>query len=254
MATTDRFLALLQLFTVERPTWSVEEAAEAIKTPTSTTYRYFRSLTRSGLLATFGDGRYLLGPAIIRYDRQLRLTDPLVLAARHQMDLIAESVGDQGVVFLCRLFDDQVMCVSQASVGDHPFAISYERGRPMPLVAGSASRVILAYLPERKIKSLYRQHSQQFKRYKIGASWAEVREQLNSVREKGGFTTVGEIDPGMRGISVPVLLAESVIGSLTVAGPRQGFSNSEIREVLEKLAQAAAKIAQELYRATLRQP
>ena len=81
----------------------------------------------------------------------------------------------------------------------------------------------------------------------------EVREELNSVRKKGGFTTVGEIDPGMRGISVPILLAESVIGSLNVAGPRQGFSNSEIHEVLEKLAQAAAKIAQELYRATLLQ-
>jgi DNA-binding IclR family transcriptional regulator len=250
VATTDRFLALLQLFTIERPTWSIEEAAKAIQTPTSTTYRYFKSLTRSGLLGTFGDGRYVLGPTIIRLDRQLRLTDPLVLAARYQLEPLAEAVAGHGVVFLCRLFDDQVMCVSQASVGDHAFAISYERGRPMPLVAGSASRVILAHLPERKIRSLYKQYGAQFKRYKIGDSWTEAQEQLQSVRKKGGFTTVGEIDPGMRGISVPILLVGSVIGSLSVAGPRENFSNPEIRELLEKLSQAALKIAQELYRTT----
>jgi DNA-binding IclR family transcriptional regulator len=251
VTTADRLLEVLNLFTRERPDWSVEEAALAIETPTSTTYRYFKGLTKSGLLGTFGGGRYILGPAIIRYDRQLRLTDPLVLAARHQMDLIADTVAGRGVVFLCRLFDDQVMCVSQASVGDLPFAISYERGRLMPLFAGSASRVILAHLPVKKIRLLYRHHPEQFSRYKIGANWPTVRDELKAIREKGGFTTVGEIDPGMRGISVPIVLAETVIGSLTVAGPKQGFGNSAVGALLDDLGQAVTKITRELYRATV---
>jgi DNA-binding IclR family transcriptional regulator len=252
VTTADRLLEVLNLFTGERSDWSVEEAAVALETPTSTTYRYFKSLTTSGLLGTLGAGRYTLGPAIIRYDRQLRLTDPLVLAARHQMDRIAEPLSAQGVVFLCRLFGDQVMCVAQASAGDLPFAISYERGRLMPLFAGSASRVLLANLPPRKIQSLYRNHAEQFARSKIGLSWPEVREELKSVRENGGFTTVGEVDPGMRGISVPILLNGSIIGSLNVAGPRQGFSNTAVTQLLEDLTRAASKVTQELHRATLR--
>lgn len=252
MTTADRLLEVLNLFTGERPDWSVEAAAAALKTPTSTTYRYFKSLNKSGLLGTLGGGRYILGPAIIRYDRQLRLTDPLVLAARPQMERIAETLSGRGVVFLCRLFGDQVMCVAQAFVGDLPFAISYERGRLMPLFAGSASRVLLANLPPRKIQSFYRQHSDQFARSKIGSNWTEVREELKSVRENGGFTTVGEVDPGMRGISAPILLNGSIIGSLNVAGPRQGFSNTAVTQLLEDLTRAASKVTQELHRATLR--
>jgi len=252
VTTADRLLEVLNLFTRERPDWSVEEAAKAIKTPTSTTYRYFKSLTKSGLLGTFGGGRYLLGPSIIRYDRQLRLTDPLVLAARYQMERIAESVAGRGVVFICRLFDDQVMCVSQASVGNLPFAIGYERGRPMPLFAGSASRVILAHLPDRKIRSLHRRHSREFSRNNIGTNWTEVREQLKTVREQGGFTIVGEVDPGMRGISVPIRCNGAIVGSLNVAGPRQGFTNPAIARLLEELRQSATKISEELYRATVK--
>jgi DNA-binding IclR family transcriptional regulator len=250
VTTADRLLEVLNLFTRERSDWSVEEAAKAIKTPTSTTYRYFKSLTKSGLLGTFGGARYVLGPAIIRLDRQLRLTDPLVLAARFQMDRIAESVANRGVVFMCRLFDDHVMCVSQASAGDLPFAISYERGRPMPLFAGSASRVILAHLPDRKIRSLYRLHGREFSKH-IGTNWTEAREQLKTVREQGGFTTVGEIDPGMRGISVPITSNGAVVGSLNVAGPRQGFTTAAIGGLLEELTQAVTKITQELYRTTV---
>ena len=48
-------------------------------------YRYFRSLTKAGLLVTHTTGRYLLGPAFIQYDYQIRLHDPLITAAQPMM-------------------------------------------------------------------------------------------------------------------------------------------------------------------------
>jgi DNA-binding IclR family transcriptional regulator len=215
--------------------------------PTSTIYRYFNSLTKSGLVATVGGGRYILGPAIIRYDRQLRLTDPLVRSARGEMDRIARSVAGKGVVFLCRLFGDEVMCVSQAAVGALPFTISYERGRPMPLFAGSASRVILANLPPAKIQALYRKHSEKFAERGLGATLHEVRESLRVVRSDGAFVTVGEVDRGMRGISVPLFSNGKILGSLTIAGPRQGFSMAQITRAVEQLHEAAQRTEEELH-------
>jgi DNA-binding IclR family transcriptional regulator len=44
-------------------------AAGALNLAISTAYRYFRSLTQAGLLVPHTTGRYLLGPAIIQYDR-----------------------------------------------------------------------------------------------------------------------------------------------------------------------------------------
>lgn len=247
MSTADRLLEILDLFTLERPDWSVDEAAEAVNAPTSTVYRYFNSLTKRGLVATVGGARYILGPSIIRYDRQLRLTDPLVRSARGEMERLAQVVAERGVVFLCRLFGDQVMCVSQAAEGELPFTISYERGRLMPLFAGSASRVILANLPPAKIQSLYRKMPEEFERQGFGKTIQEVREGLKVIKNDGSVTTVGEIDPGMRGISVPILSSGKIIGSLTIAGPRQGFTQPQIGRALDGLKEAARRTVAELH-------
>lgn len=246
MSTANRLLAILDLFTLDRPDWSIDEASVAMAMPMSTIYRYFNSLTKNGLIATNGGGRYILGPSIIRYDRQLRLTDPLVRSARAEMDRLAQSVAGRAVVFLCRLFGNKVMCVSQASSGEAPFTISYERGRPMPLFAGSASRVILANLSPAKIQSLYRHYSEEFARRGLGADLREVRETLRAVRTEGCFVTVGEVDAGMRGISVPILFNDKIIGSLTIAGPRKGLGPTDISRALDGLREATGRIVDEL--------
>ncbi len=245
--TADRIFSVLDLFTRDRPDWTVEQAANALKTPTSTMYRYFKSLVRSGLLGTFGGGRYILGPTIIRYDRQLRLTDPLVLAARSRLDILAREVAGKGVVFLCRLFDDEVMCVAQASEGNPPFALSYERGRLMPLIAGAASRVILANLPPRRMQAIYTKHADVFLSLKIGATWPEARAHLADVRERVALATLGEVDRGNRGLSAPVLLEGSVLGSLSIAGPRANFDGALIERLLQSLRAATLEIERDLH-------
>jgi len=247
LATADRLLAVLDLFTLDRPDWSVEEASEVLRAPASTVYRYFSNLSSSGLVAASGGGRYILGPSIIRYDRQLRLTDPLVRSARSEMERLALSVEGKGVVFLCRLYGDQVMCVSQAAVGELPFTISYERGRLMPLFAGSASRVILANLSPAKVQALHRRFPEEFQRNGYGDTLQKVREYLKTIRTNGSFVTVGEIDAGMRGISVPIVASGKVLGSLTIAGPRPGFTQAQIERAVDGLKEAAKRTLSELH-------
>ena len=78
---SDKTLSVMDLFTPERPEWTVEDACAALGQSESTVYRYFRSLSASGLIFSIRPGRYLLGPGIVHYDRQLRLSDPLLRAA-----------------------------------------------------------------------------------------------------------------------------------------------------------------------------
>ncbi|MFT4077440.1 MAG: helix-turn-helix domain-containing protein [Asticcacaulis sp.] len=49
MSTTDRVFAVLRLFSIQHPEWTVEQAASELDCPTSTMYRYFRSLVGAGL-------------------------------------------------------------------------------------------------------------------------------------------------------------------------------------------------------------
>ncbi len=100
MKTSDRTITLLRLFTVERPQWTVEEAAHEIGMTISTAYRYFRSLSENGFICSYATGKYVLGPAFMQYDRQIRMLDPLLIAAGPVMDEMDRKVPPSTVLLL----------------------------------------------------------------------------------------------------------------------------------------------------------
>ena len=86
MSSTEKLLNALALFTFDAPEWTVEAAAKALDVSGSTAYRYFSSLTKAGFLDPISGGRYVLGPAIIAYDRQIRHQDPLLRVSRPALE------------------------------------------------------------------------------------------------------------------------------------------------------------------------
>ena len=215
--TSDRLLSALALFTLEEPEWTVEDASRRLGLAVSTTYRYFRSLNNAGLIVAFAAGRYVLGPAIIQLDRQARLLDPLIRTAGPVMRRVLDGLAEPAVLLLCRLFRDQVMCVYQEPQDRPPWAVSYERGRPMPLHRGAASRVILASLPARFVRGYHRDHADDMAALGLGAGWEEVKRCLGTVRRAGLCVTHAELDAGVTGVGVPVLGPDGVVvGSLAL--------------------------------------
>ncbi|MFY0108237.1 helix-turn-helix domain-containing protein, partial [Acinetobacter baumannii] len=96
------------LFTLDRPAWTVERVAAALGVSASSAYRYVAVLTEAGLLTQAGGGSYVLGPALIQYDRQIQLTDPLLQAARPVMEGALQAAPPGSAVLLCRLFGETV--------------------------------------------------------------------------------------------------------------------------------------------------
>jgi DNA-binding IclR family transcriptional regulator len=241
MSSADKLLSVLQLFSLERPEWTVEEAADELSVSGSTAYRYFSSLGKAGLLDPITGGRYILGPAIIAYDRQLRLSDPLVRIARPVLERLIQRNGGEGVALLCRRFRQQVMCVHQAFDRKPPYAISYERGRPMGLYRGASSRVILANLPWRTLRAKWGVEAAEMEAAGLGASWAEVRKTLGAIRSTGVEVARGQIDPGMMGVAAPIWQADGqVAGSVSLVVPAS-TSNAGYLAGLTALVTAAGK-------------
>lgn len=218
MATVDRALGVLRLFTGDQSEWTVEAAAQELRVSQSTAYQYFRSLVESGLLSTYKTGRYVIGPAIIELDRQTRLRDPLILAARREMDALAETLTGDDVVLLCRLYKFTVMCVDQRAPAAPRQQVSYERGRPMPLERGAASKVILAHLPPRGLRRYYEQTYGDARSGRPAQlqhpSWSEFRQPLRAIRKAGLCVTHGELDQGRVGLSAPVFAEGEIVGSI----------------------------------------
>lgn len=220
MGTTDRSLGVLTLFSIEKPVWTAEAAAAELKVSMPTIYRYLLALEKVGLVATASAGKYVLGPAIIQFDRQIQLTDPLLIAARPVMDDLSAYAPEGSVVLLCRSFGDSVLCMHQVlSKGPQPL-VSYERGRPMPMMRGATSRIILAYQPLRLLKALFIAHQDDARLAGLGDSWEAFRASMANLRKAGCAITHGEIDRGRIGVAVAVLNDDRhVIGSLSYVVP-----------------------------------
>ncbi|HVY56265.1 MAG TPA: IclR family transcriptional regulator C-terminal domain-containing protein [Xanthobacteraceae bacterium] len=216
----DRLLAALALFTVERPEWTVDAAAAALGVSATTTYRYFKSLVKSGLISPVAGASYMLGPAIVQMDRQIQICDPMLIAARGVMVDLIQHASDGATALLCRLFHDRVMCMHQV-VGRGPQGpVSYERGRPMPLFRGATSKIILAHLPTRTLKSIFAHDADVVAAAGLGRTWEEFRTALALLRRNGACISYGEIDPGRIGIAAPIFDAQrSILGSLTIVLP-----------------------------------
>jgi DNA-binding IclR family transcriptional regulator len=246
-SSADRLLAVLQLFTPDRPEWTVETAASEIGVSVSTAYRYFRSLCRIGLLDPYAGGAYVLGPAIIEFDRQIRIGDPLIKVAGPVMRKLVAQAGDVGVALLCRVYRNRVMCVHQESEGRSDHAVGYERGRPMPMFRGASSKIIFAHLSSRSARWLVLKHHEEIAASGLGSDWEAIKVNLRRMRAAGICITRAEIDHDRVGIAAPVFdPSGKVLGSVGLAVPLADATNQFVANASTLVAAAGREIDQGL--------
>lgn len=243
MSKAENIVSALGLFTFERPEWTVEAAARELGLGLSTTYRYFKTLSDAGLIVAFSAGRYVLGPAITQLDRQTRLLDPLISAAKPAMQDLLRALDGRGILLLCRLYRDQIMCVHQEALEPHERAVSFERGRLMPLHRGAASKIVLAHLPARFVRAFYEKHAADMAAVSLGEDWDGVKRSMRRIRNAGYVVTYAEVDTAVTGIAAPVFDAcGCVVGSLGAVLSNADLSGRDLEHIAVEIKTAARHI------------
>lgn len=241
----ERMLSILDLFAEDATVWSVEEICDAMGFTRSTAYRYTKELADAGLLFQVAPRRYTLGTRIIQWDRQLRLSDPLVRAAKQLEAELGDSINEAWLI--CGLFKEQVICVEQ--FGGFEQQVSYSRGTPRPLLKGATSKAILAFLSNRQLMHIFVNYSEEIKQANLGSSWDEFKKSLRSIRQKGFAVTKAEVDKGVFGIAAPILNPDKkVIGSLSIVQPIEHYDETTIDAEAERIIGLAYKISREYER------
>ena len=213
----ERMLRVLDIFTEDAPVWAVDDMGAALGYTRSTVYRYVRELADADLLVQLEPGRYALGSRIITWDRQLRVSDPLVRAARQLEPKLPQWSHNQ-VWLICRLFKDQVVCVQQ--YGEMAGKVSYSRGMPRPLFLGATSKAILANLGTRQHSRLFLDNPEQVRASNLGQTWDDFRRSLQKLRRQGYVITAEEVDAGIYGLAAPIFDGENkVVGSISCVRP-----------------------------------
>ena len=239
---SDRSFQILGLFSLEQPTWTVEQLAPRLGVAVSSAYRLIGRLAKAGLVDAVTPGRYVLGPAIIQLDRQIQLTDPLVHAARPVMDYLVGFAPEGSTILLCRAFRDSVLCVHQVASGPQA-PVSYERGRPRPLFRGATSKAILASMPRRVLKRLYATRSEDIESAGLGADWKQFLARLRIWRVAGHVLANSEVDNGRFGIAAPVLSADrKAIGSLSFVLDAARADELTVNRLIPMVISAAREI------------
>lgn len=242
----DRVLAILDLFTEDRLEWTPEELMQELGYSRPTLYRYLKTMKDAGLLASYPNAGFTLGPRVVEMDYLMRKSDAMVRHGRpHLEDLTARYPCS---ALLVRWYGQRILCVAADCSIPDPLS-SYPRGRPMPLARGAISRSIMAFLPRRQMLAMIEENFDELRSIGLGSSVADIAERMREVRKLGYAVACGEVTPGVVGIAAPVFdTARVPVASLCVTIAGTLAAAYRIDEIGGRVSDLAERISAQLER------
>lgn len=229
--------AILDAFTLTRPTLSLGEIREATGMPTSTVQRLVTNLVSQGFLDREDDSfrigmkmAYWAAPAT-RGVETLDLFNPLL---RELRDLTGETVC------FFRPERGYRVCVAMAETR-HMLRRAMRVGAILPLYAGSASQVLLAWNPEllQRIKDAPLEPLAEA----TITSPAELETAVQKTRRDGFSITTGQREDGASGLSAPVFdSTATAVGAVTISGPSMRMTPAVCEGWVEDLLATAERM------------
>jgi DNA-binding IclR family transcriptional regulator len=175
-----RYNKILNLFSEHRSSWTVAEISEKLKTPSSTIYRTVREMVLAEFLESAEGSYFRLGPAFIKFNRIINLSDPLVKAGQPFLEKLANENPIASVNVLARLYSKKVMCVADYKSPTFKNNTSYQKGKLMPLMYGATSRAIIMQIRGKRLDDLLK-----FETFKSENEKDYFLESLKSDKKKG---------------------------------------------------------------------
>jgi DNA-binding IclR family transcriptional regulator len=200
-----------------------EELSALLDTPTSTVYRYLRTLTAFGFVDRH-DGRYLLGPRLVIGSGTNITSEQLIRVADPVLHYLVEETGETAVI--TRRIGLSAVCLHQVE-SSHPLRVSLEPGSMSPLHAGATGRVEVIALGLERVTRATPDESV------LRATFAETR-------ETGVAQSVGELVSGSVGIAAPIIREQGIVGAVGIIGP-EGRCGLAWRARVKRLLPEAAR-------------
>ena len=238
MRSVQRILAIFESFSAERSSLSLQEIADRIDLPKSTTFRIVQSLERAGYLVRLEDNQYCLSFRFTRLAGLVRSTLTIREIARPFLLELAEQTKE--TVSIHTVNGGNRVCIDAVSTATAPLRAVVQAGEQIPLLAGSASKVLMAYLPKADLTPIVASVARARKMTKT-----DVLEELAQVRDQGYAVSHGERLLGISAISAPIKdFNEEVHYCLSVGAPTVRMQMHE-KEFIKLAVTAAADISRQ---------
>ena len=240
--TLTRAIQLMDCFTREQPHLGVREAARLAGFSSSTTGRLLASLKELGLLVQDPATRqYALAGKVLAWAEVYSASvDVRSLAQPYIYDL-QRSTGE--TISLYIMEGSERVCVERLE-SEQNVRVVARVGRHLPLHAGSAGKLFLAYLPaEEREELLDHSELEVFTPYTI-TDRAELRRLSAVIREQGYAVSHGEWTIDASGVAAPIFNQRGqMIAALTISGPTQRFAEHQVERYIKSATRTAAQLS-----------
>ncbi|MGV9675537.1 IclR family transcriptional regulator [Nocardia sp. NPDC003482] len=242
-STADRALDILLLFSVGKPVWTAGEIAAELGVARSTGYRYLQSLVGNGFIEETSGG-FRLGPRIFELARLARAGIGLSEVALPVMRSLVATVGE--TVLLTRRSGRSVVCLDLVEA-PHVVRLTYERGHVLPINAGAAAEVLLAWADPAEVMRVLGQAPLERFTAKTLVDPEALRARLAHIRKRGVAVSQGELDDHILGVAAPIRDATgAVCAAISIAALAVRIPYAELPAVETAVRDAAAAISRQL--------
>ena len=227
----EKALQLLMQVAVSQFPVSAKTLSEQLNVPLSSLYRHLKLLKEWNLIEeSVNDKTFVVGPAALLLMHSYE-------TAQHGLDMVetilaqlVQQTGEMAAYMVPSGY--RALCVRQKE-SMQALRCSYVQGQSQPLLRGASSKVMLAYMPSQRCEKILRY----FGEYNQITQW---QQELEQIRNQGYAVSTSEIDPGVSGISAPVMKGTKWIGAISVMAPAHRVEQNQQKIILHVLQAARA--------------
>ncbi|MAT44734.1 MAG: IclR family transcriptional regulator [Anaerolineaceae bacterium] len=245
MQTLNRAIQILDCYTLDRYELGVREIARLTGLSTSVCGRLMAALKDEGILNQNEVSKtYSIGPKPLRwaeiYSTNLDIRNVALPIINELL------VKTQETVSLYILDGSERLCIERMESAQNVRIVA-RIGRRLPLYAGSAGKVLLAFLPFHRQEEIIKATNFTPFTDSTITNPDQLRQELRKIRQQGFAFSDGEWVADAAGIAAPIFDHKNdVIAALTVSGPSSRFSPTSIQTYKEAILRGAEKISFEL--------
>jgi IclR family transcriptional regulator, acetate operon repressor len=231
---TLRLLVLLE----DHPSLRVVDVAQGLGVAGSTAHRLLTCLKEEGFLRQPpGSRHYVAGPEILKLARHFSDENSLERVAHLHLERLCREVNE--AVNLQILVGHEVLCLDAVVEDRHGLQVRSIRGQRVSASVSAAGKVLLAALKPAELEEALSQDPRH-----PDPEWsASIHAELVTIREFGYATNMGEREPGVHAVAVPINdVAGKPIAALAVAAPSVRLPHVRIGGLITHLRSASAAI------------
>ena len=243
--TIERLIQIMDCFTIDQNELGVREVARLTGLSPSACGRLMIALRHQGLLSQKHESRaYSVGPKSLRWAEVYTTNlDIRNVALPVINELLLET---KETISLYILDGDDRLCVERMESAQNVRIVA-RIGRRLPLYAGSAGKLLLAYLPEKRQEEILSRTNFQPFTVKTITDIKALKEELITIRKQGYAFSDGEWVEDAAGIAAPIFdMKADILAALTVSGPSFRFTPEKIKFHKNSVLKAAERISRDL--------